>query len=136
MITRSYAELSRIQTFEERFQYLELKGVVGATTFGSDRHLNQMFYTSREWKDIRSFVIARDNGCDLGIPGYEIYSKIIIHHVNPMTVEDILHRNSDNLNPEYLICTTIQTHNAIHYGDSSRLPRLTVERRPGDTKLW
>jgi hypothetical protein len=133
---RSYPELRRIETFEDRFKYLALKGVVGDSTFGFDRYINQQFYTSREWRQIRHHVIARDNGCDLGIEGYEIHSKLIIHHMNPMTADDIVQGDEDILNPDFLITTTLQTHNAIHYGDERLLPRPFVERRPGDTKLW
>jgi hypothetical protein len=133
---RTYSELQRLQTFEERFEYLSLKGRVGESTFGFERYLNQRFYTSKEWRDVRQEVIARDEGLDLAIPGYEIYDKIIVHHMNPMTVENIEHSDSDILNPEFLIATTLRTHNAIHYGDASKLARPLVDRRPGDTKLW
>lgn len=136
MITRSYSELRRLNTFEERYQYLQLRGQVGNATFGYERYLNQRFYTSREWRQVREYVIARDEGLDLGFPGYEIFDRIIIHHMNPMTVEDIEHGNSDILNPEFLITTTHMTHNAIHYGDERLLPRPLVERRPGDTRMW
>lgn len=135
-VIRSYRELRRLETFDERFDYLSLKGVVGKTTFGFDRYLNQQFYRSREWRLLRDKVILRDEGCDLGIPGYEIHSKLLIHHMNPVMKEEIIHRDPDLLNPDFLITTTIQTHNAIHYGDKSLLPRLFVERRRGDTKLW
>lgn len=133
---RSYTELRRLHTFEERYHYLALRGAVGHTTFGFDRHMNQKFYTSREWKQVREHVIVRDNGCDLGIDGYEIYSKLYIHHMNPMVVADIVHGNDDILDPEFLITTTHRTHNAIHYGDEKLLPRPLAARRPGDTKLW
>ena len=134
--SRTYRELRRIETFEERYHYLALRGVVGDSTFGFDRYINQQFYTSRQWRQVRNHVIARDNGCDLGIEGFEIHSKVIIHHMNPMTAEDIIHGDEDILDPEFLITTTHQTHNAIHYGDEKLLPRSFVERRPGDTKLW
>lgn len=133
---RTYSELRRISTFEDRFEYLKLKGSVGSSTFGFERYLNQQFYTSRQWRQVRDKVITRDNGMDLGIEGYDIYDRIIIHHMNPMTTEDIVHGNSDILDPEFLITTTHKTHNAIHYGDASLLPKLLVERRPGDTRLW
>lgn len=133
---RRYSELRNITDFEERFRYLSLGGRVGESTFGFDRYLNQKFYTSREWRQIRHHVIARDQGCDLGIAGYEIYSKILIHHMNPITVDEITHGDDSILDPEYLITTTHMTHNAIHYGDEKLLPRLLVERTPGDTKLW
>lgn len=136
MITRSYRELRRIDSFEERFRYLALRGEVGASTFGYDRWLNQRFYTSREWKHIRNQVIIRDNGCDLGVDGYEIHDRILIHHMNPVKVEHIHNGDEDLLNPDFLITTTHRTHNAIHYGDESLLPKPFVPRRHGDTKLW
>lgn len=133
---RRYSDLIRIHSFEERFDYLQLKGSVGRPTFGSDRYINQRFYTSTEWKQIRNEVITRDCGNDLGVDGYEIHDRIIIHHMNPMTVDEIANSNLDILNPEYLIATTHNTHNAIHYGDRSLLVGQLVERFPGDTKLW
>jgi hypothetical protein len=133
---RTYRELRRLDTFDERFEYLSLRSVVGESTFGFDRYINQQFYTSKEWRDVRQKVIARDLGCDLGMDGYEIFAKVIIHHMNPMSVEDIEHGESSILDPEVLITTTHRTHNAIHYGDASLLARPLVERRPGDTKLW
>lgn len=133
---RSYRDLRRLSTFEERFDYLSLEGRVGRETFGFDRHINQTFYRSKQWKDIRNFVITRDNGCDLGIEGHEIHRAILVHHMNPMTVEDIQHGEDWILDPDYLITTTHRTHNAIHYGDKSLLPSLREPRRPGDTLLW
>ena len=133
---RSYKHLKRLPTFEERFDYLSLSGSVGRETFGFDRYINQSFYRSREWADVRGFVIVRDNGCDLGFPGREIHSRVYIHHMNPMIVDDIVHGNPDILDPEYLICVTHQTHNAIHYGDKSKLKQPYIERKPNDTKLW
>lgn len=133
---RTYSELIQIDDFVERFRYLALRGSVGQATFGFDRHYNQKFYSSSEWRDLRHHVIARDQGCDLAFPGYEIHSRLYIHHMNPMLVDDIVHNNSDILEPEFLITTTHQTHNAIHYGDERQLPRLFVERKPGDTKSW
>lgn len=133
---RRYSELRHIPTFEERFDYLKLNGSVGRETFGFDRYINQRFYTSKEWRDIRHHVIARDLGLDLGAEGYEINSRILIHHMNPIVVDDILHKNDDILDPEFLITTCHNTHNAIHYGDSSLLPKPLVERSRGDTKLW
>lgn len=133
---RRYSELRRLETFEERWKYLSLHGRVGAATFGFDRWINQQFYTGREWRRLRSDIIVRDEGCDLGIPGYEIHERIIIHHMNPLSVEDITHHAEDALNPEFLICVSHRTHNAIHYGDEGLLPRPLIERRPGDTKLW
>lgn len=136
MTTRTYTELSRLSTFEQRFRYLALRGQVGGSTFGFDRWINQRFYRSREWRHIRNHVIARDYGCDLGIEGYEIYDKIIIHHMNSMNVEDIVHGDSNIVDPEFLISTTHDTHNAIHYGDERLLPRPLAARGPGDTQLW
>ena len=133
---RRYSELRHIPTFEERFEYLKLNGSVGRETFGFDRYINQRFYTSKEWRDIRHYVIARDLGLDLGAEGYEINSRILIHHMNPIVVDDILHKNDDILDPEFLITTCHNTHNAIHYGDSSLLPKPLIERSRGDTKLW
>lgn len=136
MIIRCYKELSRLPTFEERYRYLRLEGVVGDSTFGFDRYLNQVFYRSREWKRIRDTVIIRDNGCDLGVEGYEIQGKILIHHLNPITVEDVERHSDFLLNPEYLISTTHPTHNAIHYGDESLLIKAPVQRSPNDTCPW
>lgn len=136
MRVRRYSELRRITSFEERFEYLQLRGTVGVATFGFERYINQRFYTSRQWKQVRSEVISRDLGMDLGVDGYEIHDRIIIHHMNPMTPDDIEGGSADILDPEFLITTTHRTHNAIHYGDASLLPQPLVERRPGDTKLW
>lgn len=134
---KSYSELRRLKTFEERFAYLKLSGAVGAATFGFDRYLNQDFYRSDLWKRARRNVIARDYGCDVGLTGFEIHARVYVHHMNPMSPEDIKHSNVDILDPEYLICVTHNTHNAIHYGDERLLRRRqVVERRPGDTKLW
>ena len=136
MKTRTYSELRRLETFEERFDYLVLRGEVGAATFGFDRWINQRFYRSREWQSVRDFVIVRDNGCDLGIPGYEIHARLMVHHMNPVTPEDLERGEAWVLDPEYLITTTHRTHNAIHYGDDSLLVKPPVERRAGDTTLW
>ena len=133
---RSYSELRRLDTFEERYRYLALNGNVGEATFGFDRYINQQFYRSREWKQIRDKVIVRDNGCDLGIDGYEIHSRIFIHHMNPMTVKEIEHGDESIVDPRFLITTTNRTHNAIHYGDESLLLLPFKPRTPGDTKLW
>lgn len=133
---RRYSELRRLETFEERFEYLKLRGGVGEKTFGFERYLNQQFYRSTEWRRTRQIVIARDNGLDLGFDGYEIYDRIIIHHMNPMTIEDVESGSEDILNPEFLITTTHNTHNAIHYGDIGLLPKPLIARAPGDTKLW
>ena len=136
MRTRTYSELRRLDTFEERYAYLKLNGVVGNSTFGFDRYINQQFYRSRQWKHIRDQVIVRDNGCDLGIEGFEVHARITIHHMNPMTVDHIEHGDESILDPEYLITVSHKTHNAIHYGDDSLLAKPLVERMPGDTKLW
>ena len=133
---RSYSKLIKLQTFEERFDYLKLDGVVGEDTFGFDRYLNQQFYRSREWKRIRDQVIIRDNGCDLGVDGYEIHGRVLIHHMNPISIDDI-HTMSDFLmNPEYLICVTHRTHNAIHYGDESLIVTAPIERSQNDPCPW
>lgn len=133
---RKYSELRRIETFEERFEYLSMRGQPFDQTFGSDRWINQRFYTSREWKQVRDFVIVRDNGCDLGILGYEIHRDLLVHHMNPVTVDAIRNGEEWILDPQYLITTTHRTHNAIHYGDASLLPRPVVARAAGDTQLW
>ena len=133
---RTRTELERLKTFEERFEYLSLRGVVGESTFGFDRHINQAFYRSRQWRQIRRDVIVLDNGCDLGIEGYEIHDRVIIHHMNPMVVNEIVDGEDQILDPEFLVCVTHKTHNAIHYGDESLLPRRFRERSRGDTQLW
>jgi hypothetical protein len=133
---RTYSELIRMSSFEDRFNYLSLHGGVGDTTFGFDRYLNQGFYRSREWRDVRYHVIARDLSLDLGVPGYEIHNKIVIHHMNPMNAGNIIEGDTSILDPEFLITTTHRTHNAIHYGDFDLIPKPLVERRRGDTKLW
>ncbi len=133
---RTYSELSRLTSFEERFEYLKLVGEVGERTFGFDRWINQRFYQSREWKTIREYVIFRDGGCDLGVPGYELRFGLLIHHMNPVTLDDIQHNGESILNPMFLITTSLQTHNAVHYGNAERLPRGPIERTSGDTRLW
>lgn len=133
---RCYQDLLKIKTFEERFEYLKLSGKVGEETFGFDRWLNQVFYRTGEWQRLRDEVIVRDMGCDLGLEDYPIPGRVIIHHMNPVYLEDIVNRSDLLLNPDYLICTSHNTHNAIHYGDQNLLPKKPVERRPGDTKLW
>jgi hypothetical protein len=125
-----------MDTIEERYAYLRLKGAVGAPTFAHERWMNQRFYKSSEWRQVRHAVIARDEGCDLGVEGFEIFDQPYIHHMNPMTNADLRHGNMDVLNPEYLITVTMRTHNAIHYGDRNLLPPVPIVRRPGDTKLW
>lgn len=133
---RTYTELKQIPTFIERYRYLKIGGKVGEETFGSDRYLNQVFYRSKEWMNIRNYVIVRDLGCDLGIEGYEIIGKIFIHHMNPLTVEDVLNRTEILLDPEYLICCTKNTHDAIHYGNEDLLWTDPVIRTPNDTCPW
>lgn len=133
---RCYRELRRLKTFEERFEYLNLLGQVGQDTFGFDRWINQKFYTSREWRQVRQAVILRDNGCDLGIRDREIHSDLLIHHMNPVTKHQLTHRAEEALDIEFLICTTKLTHNAIHYGNQSNLRRVLQRRSPGDTRLW
>lgn len=134
--SKTYSELERLRTFDDRFEYLRLGGGVGEATFGFDRHVNQQFYSSVEWQQVRNYVIVRDDGCDLGIPGYEIGAEILIHHMNPMGLEDILRHADWILDPEYLITTTHQTHNAIHYGARNLGPKVVLNRSPGDTRLW
>lgn len=135
-MTRTITELQRLPTFLARFNYLSLPGKVGEKTFGFDRWINQDFYRSKQWKDVRTHVIARDLGCDLGVEGYEIHDRVVIHHMNPMVASDIVHADEAILDPEFLITTSHQTHNAIHYGDESLLRRPLAPRRQGDTKLW
>jgi len=136
MMTRSYSELIEIDDFEERFAYLALRSKVGIATFGYERHLNQRFYTSREWRQLRDHVIVRDQGRDLAHPDWEIHTRPIIHHMNPITVDQVVHGDEGILDPEFLITTTLRTHNAIHYGDERQLLRPLIPRRAGDTKLW
>ena len=133
---RTYSELIKLKTFKDRFEYLKLDGIVGEETFGFDRYMNQIFYKSREWTSVRRAVIIRDNGCDLGVEGYEIHGKILIHHMNPINLSDIVHKTDELLNPDYLITTVLSTHNAIHYGDASLLPALPIGRRANDTCPW
>lgn len=133
---RTYSELILLPTFEERFKYLKLNGSVGADTFGFDRYLNQQFYRSEEWKRIRGDVILRDNGCDLGVDGYQIFGRVLIHHLNPIRKEDIQNLSEFLMDPEYLICTTHRTHNALHYGDESLLTTSPVKRFKNDTCPW
>lgn len=140
-MSRTYSELARLQTFEERYRYLRLGGNVAAETFGVERYLNQRFYVSRDWKDVRDWVLIRDSGgsdaaCDLGFPGREISHRPYIHHLNPLTPDQVRDNDPMLLDPENLVSTTHQTHNAIHYGTEEQLPRPFVERRPGDTDLW
>lgn len=133
---RTYSELILLPTFKERYEYLRLNGVVGENTFGWERYINQDFYHSQEWKHIRDYVIIRDNGCDLAVDGYFIGSRIYIHHMNPVTAKDIVHRSRLVIDPEFLICVSLDTHNAIHYGDANKLRQEPVIRRPNDTCPW
>lgn len=135
-MTRSYSQLIKFETFEERYQYLRLQGRIGEITFGYDRYLNQLIYRSQRWRSLRNKIIIRDCGCDLGVQDYDIYGKIFIHHMNPLTLEDI-HTNSYLIfDPEFLVCAAFKTHNAIHFGDESLLPQLPIERYPNDTAPW
>ena len=136
MNIRTYSELITMPSFEERYRYLKLDGVVGEKTFGFDRYLNQLFYSSKEWKTIRNFVITRDNGCDLGMEGHDIYGKILVHHMNPISKDDILGRSEYLLDPEFLISTIKNTHDAIHYGDESLLITAPIQRSKNDTCPW
>lgn len=133
---RTYSELERFSTFDERLDYLRMGGGVGNATFGFDRHVNQAFYKSREWKSVRDFVVVRDQGCDLGVIGYEIHVGLHVHHMNPINLEDIVQHQDYILDPEYLIVTTQQTHNAIHYGSENPYPKVVTTRSPRDTRLW
>jgi hypothetical protein len=134
--SKTYSELIARKTILDRFDYLCMRGPVGKQTFGFDRWLNQEFYQSRAWRQVREEVIVRDLGCDLGVEGYEIYEGLLVHHMNPITPEDLALGAPAILDPEYLITTCKMTHNAIHYGDRTLLPRVPVERMPGDTRLW
>ena len=136
MSIRTYSELIKIPTFKDRFEYLRLDGKVGEETFGFDRYLNQIFYKSPEWKAARDFVIIRDQGCDLAMEGHEIFGRILVHHMNPIRIEDIVNRSKYLLDPEYLICTIKNTHDAIHYGDGSLLITGPIERTKNDTCPW
>lgn len=133
---RTYSELICLPTFEERYQYLKLSGIVGESTFGFDRYLNQVLYHSQQWRSVRDKVIIRDNGCDLGVLGREIYERVLVHHMNPITIEDIELGSDYLFNPEFLITTTHNTHNAIHYGDQSLLITAPTERSKNDTCPW
>lgn len=135
-MVRTYSELVTIPQFQDRFNYLKLDGFVGEETFGDQRYVNQSFYRSTEWKEVRDYVISRDYGRDLAVPGREIHDMVLVHHMNPLTTQDILNRNPDILDPEFLVCVSHDTHNAIHYGDRTKLVPVVLERTPGDTKLW
>ena len=136
MMNKTYSELISYNTFEDRLHYLKLNSKVGFDTFGFDRYMNQMFYRSKEWKDIRNYVIARDKACDMALEGFEIFDKIIIHHMNPIGPKDIIHSNDILLDPEQLVCVSHLTHNAIHYGTDELRVKQVVERRPNDTIPW
>lgn len=140
MTFKSYQAMCQLETFEQRFNYLRLKAGVGIDTFGHERYLNQRFYTSREWRDIRNEVITRDRGCDLGISGREIVGRVIVHHMNPITPEEVVNGHSEILDPYFLVAVSHITHNAIHYGSFDTLgpveSSLIVERKPGDTTPW
>jgi hypothetical protein len=136
MSRKLYSELITLPTFEERFEYLKLNSAIGAETFGYDRYLNQCFYRSRDWLNIRRDIIVRDNGCDLAMEGYELCGRIMIHHLNPISVDDIIYRRPNLLDPENLVAVSFDTHNAIHYGDKDLLQSQPVERKPFDTCPW
>lgn len=135
-MSKSYSELIQFPTFLERFRYLQIGGTVGADTFGHDRYLNQILYRTAEWKRFRNRIILRDQGYDLGCEGYEIFGKVIVHHINPITIEDILRRDHKIFDPDNVISTCLDTHNAIHYGDESLLITDPIERKPNDTCSW
>ena len=132
----TYSELIKIPTFKDRFEYLKLTGEVGADTFGFDRYLNQTFYKSAIWRKIRNQIIVRDNGCDMAHPDYPIAGKIVIHHLNPVDQDDVIYQRDILLNPEFLVCVSLMTHNAIHYGSQELLPSDPIERKPNDTCPW
>lgn len=136
MMSKSYSELMALPTYLERYLYLRIGGKVGQATFGYDRYLNQILYTSDEWRSFRNDIIIRDKGCDLACAGYELHSRIIVHHINPITVEDVLNRDPKVFDPENVICVSHNTHQAIHYGDETMLPQLPVERTRNDTCPW
>lgn len=134
---RTYSELIKQSGFDDRYAYLKLSGAVGLETFGPDRYLNQIFYSTKEWQSVRDYVITRDNGCDLGVPGFDIHGLIIVHHMNPISVNDIISHSEDILDPEFLICTSKQTHDAIHYGNPNvPYSKDLKERTPNDTCPW
>lgn len=135
-MNRTYRECMQLPTFQERYRYLQIGGRVGKETFGFDRYLNQMLYRTPEWKRFRRDMIVRDNGCDLGCEGYEIYGNVLVHHINPITVDDVINRNPCIFDPNNVICTSLNTHNAIHYGDETLLITEPVVRKPNDTCPW
>lgn len=136
MIMRTYNELIRYDTFEDRYNYLKLVGRVGESTFGFDRYMNQVLYHSRRWQKVRDEVIIRDDGCDMGLADFIIYDKVIVHHMNPISIEDIEDESDAVFDPRFLICVSVSTHNAIHFGDDKMIPKGPIQRIPGDTKLW
>ena len=136
MSIKCYSELIALPTFIERYRYLKIGGRVGAETFGHDRYLNQLLYHSDEWLEFRDWIIIRDNGCDLAMPGFDLHERILVHHIDPITVDDVIKRHPKIFDPENTISTSLNTHNAIHYGDESRLAILPIERTPNDTCLW
>ena len=136
MMIRTYSELRRLQTFEERYRYLKLAGAVGLATFGYERTLNQLLYTSDRWKETRRGIIVRDNGCDLGVDGYKILTGLLIHHMNPIALEDIEEDRDHIYDPEFLITTVLRTHNAIHYGNEDQIAKRPIERKRNDTCPW
>ena len=136
MNTKSYLECIQLSTFIDRYRYIKIGGFVGKETFGYDRYLNQILYRTAEWKRFRRDMILRDNGCDLGCEGYEIFGNILVHHINPITVEDVVNRNPCIFDPNNVICTSLNTHNAIHYGDETNLITEPVVRKPNDTCPW
>lgn len=136
MTIRTYTEMQKRETFLGRFRYLQLEGTIGIATFGHERRLNQSFYASREWKRARDVAIIRDDGCDLGVPGHEIFDRILVHHMNPIQLGDLQNFNPDVLDPEYLICVSSRTHNAIHFAGEAGLPKPFVERAPNDHIGW
>lgn len=136
MSIKCYSELITLPTFIERYRYLKIGGRVGAATFGHDRYLNQLLYHSGEWLEFRDSIIIRDKGCDLAVPEFELHERILVHHIDPITVEDVLNRHPKVFDPENTISTSLNTHNAIHYGDESKLAILPIERTPNDTCPW
>ena len=133
---KSYSELMLLKTFEERYEYLRLDGIIGEYTFGSHRYLNQKFYNTPEWRKFRNEIIVRDNGCDMGLAGYDIYGRIHVHHINPITIDEVVNNTPSLFDPENVVCVSLGTHNAIHYGDESLLFVELVERKPNDTRPW
>lgn len=136
MKIRTYSELLTYKTFDDRYNYLKLSGKVGIETFGFDRYLNQVLYRSKKWRELRPWIITRDNACDMGIDGYDIFDKIVIHHMNPISIEDLEEDNGDVFNPEFLVCVSLNTHNLIHFGSDRKLPKPIIQRKPNDMCPW